>query len=147
MMRPGIEGGLDCGPASITANTRWKLVAAAIAMAALSVPWIVAAHAGLVKSIPGSRASLSHAPDQIELCFNEDVELKFSSVGLLAPDGNAVALGALTFGPTGPRCVVAPVPSSAMQPGTYTVKYKVLSQDGHVVEYGYMFTLRPASGE
>lgn len=152
MMRPCTEGEKGCGsglgrPSAGSAKACSLIGAGLIAIAGLLFPCMVGAHAGLVKSVPGSRAALNRAPEHIELCFNEEVELKFSSVQLLAPDGQAVPLDALTFGPTGQRCIVAPLSAPVEQTGTYTVKYKVLSQDGHVVEYGYTFKLRPPTGE
>lgn len=105
-------------------------------------PALVTAHAGLVKATPASRSTLSRAPDRIELCFNEKVELKFSSVRVLGPDGKELELGDLVFGSSGPKCIVAPIVGPGVAAGTYTVKYKVLSQDGHVVDYGYAYTVR-----
>lgn len=116
----------------------WLVFAASVAASSLLVPSVATAHAGLVKSVPGSRAQLRLPPPQIELCFSEEVELNFSTVQLSAPDGEQVPLGAPRFGETGKRCIVASLPPLE-QSGTYTVKYKVLSQDGHVVEYGYTF--------
>jgi len=152
MMRPyreGEKGSVNgwISPSASGAKSCSVFGGGLIAITALLFPCMVEAHAGLVKSVPGSRAALNRAPEHIELCFNEEVELKFSSVQLLAPDGQAVPLDALTFGPTGQRCIVAPLSAPVEQTGTYTVKYKVLSQDGHVVEYGYTFKLRPPTGE
>lgn len=107
------------------------------------VPSIAGAHAGLAKSSPGSRASLNRPPKKIELCFTEDIELRFSTVKLFAPNGESVALEALTFGAEGHRCIVSEVQNTTDMSGTYTVKYKVLSQDGHMVDYGYTYELRP----
>lgn len=123
----------------------WRSVARGAGIAFLGgvlLPCTVAAHAGLTKSNPGSRATLVRAPLQIELCFNEEVELRFSTVQLFAPNEEVVPLGALAFGQSGKRCIVGPLAMPIGQPGIYTVKYKVLSQDGHVVDYGYTFTLR-----
>lgn len=114
-----------------------------VLMGGALLPCTAVAHAGLTKSNPGSRATLVHAPVQIELCFNEHVELSFSTVRLFAPNEAAIPLGALVFGQSGMRCIVAPLTTAIEQPGIYTVKYKVLSQDGHVVDYGYTFNLRP----
>lgn len=127
----------------------WRLKAArsatvvAVGAVFALAPGIAAAHAGLVKSVPGSRSVLNHAPARIELCFNEEVELKFSSVKLLAPDQAMIQVGELAYGSDGPKCIVVGVPPLE-KAGTYTVKYKILSQDGHVVEYGYPFNLQPA---
>ncbi len=100
------------------------------------------AHAGLVKSVPGSRAVLDHPPSQIELCFNERVELKFSTVGLTAPNGEKLALGPLSAGETEPKCLRASAPE-LKDAGVYTVRYRVLSTDGHVVDYGFTFSYQP----
>lgn len=108
----------------------------------LLVPGLAVAHAGLVKSIPGSRASLAKAPADIELCFNEAVELKFSSVSLQDAAKQSMTLGDLKLCED-PKCIRASMP--ALSAGKYTVNYRVLSQDGHVVEYGYQFTIRPNS--
>jgi methionine-rich copper-binding protein CopC len=104
------------------------------------IPAVVHAHAGLVKSVPGSRATLIHSPDHIELCFNEPIEPKFSSIKIHDQTGAAVPLGELKLA-DGPKCVQASAPP--LSAGTYTVNYRVLSLDGHVVEYGYQFTMRP----
>lgn len=108
----------------------------------LLIPGLAAAHAGLVKSIPGSRAVLSRAPSDIELCFNEAVEMRFSSISLKDAANVPLLLGALQLRDD-PKCIHARLPD--MAPGTYTVNYRVLSQDGHVVEYGYRFTISPDS--
>lgn len=113
-----------------------------LAVLVFTVPSVVYAHAGLVKSIPGSRALLTRSPDHIELCFNEAVELKFSSVKLQDAAKTPVQLGELKLRDD-PKCVHASAPPLA--PGVYQVHYRVLSQDGHVVEYGYQFTIGPNS--
>lgn len=110
----------------------------ALFIAAALVPGLAFAHAALVKSVPGSRASLTEPPKTLELCFNEAVELQFSTVKLLDPGGGEVPMGELALG-VDPKCIGAQLP--ALEPGKYTVRYKVLSRDGHIVEYGYQFTL------
>ncbi len=115
---------------------RKTIVAASIALA---VPSSVLAHAALVRSVPGSRAVLTQAPQSLELCFNEPVESKFSSITLEDAKGVAVPLGALQAG-TDPKCIKAPI--QTIGSGAFTVHYRVLSRDGHVVEYGYQFSVK-----
>lgn len=100
------------------------------------------AHAALVRAVPGSRAVLSRMPERIELCFNEAVELKFSSLKLLDAQEQPLALGALQVAADNPKCFSAAAPAAG--PGTYTVRYHVLSRDGHIVDYGYRFSVGPA---
>lgn len=109
----------------------------------LLTPGLVNAHAGLVKSSPGSRSVLTQTPQEIELCFSEAVELKFSTIKLVDASKVAVPLAEPQLR-SDPKCFFTSVP--ALSGGTYTVSYRVLSQDGHVVEYGYQFSVKPASG-
>ena len=110
-----------------------------MALIALAVPASVRAHAALVRSVPGSRAVLTQAPQWLDLCFNEPIELKFSSVTLEDAKGTAVPLGKVQAG-TDPKCIKVPI--EAIGTGVFTVHYRVLSRDGHVVEYGYQFTVK-----
>ena len=105
----------------------------------LGVPGVAFAHAALVKSVPGSRAVVSRSPDRVTLCFNEAVELKFSSIKVEGTKGPAVAAGELKPGES-PQCLEAGLP--ALAAGVYTVRYHVLSKDGHTVDYGYQFTIQ-----
>ncbi len=100
---------------------------------------VVFAHAALVSSEPGRRAVLTEAPKEIRLCFNENVEAKFSKVSLSNEDGDEVPLGNLHADPKQAACLSASLDS--LPCGKYTVKYRVLSVDGHVVDYGYTFSL------
>lgn len=99
------------------------------------------AHAGLVSSEPGRRAALTVPPKEIRLCFNENIEAKFSAVTLSREDKAAVSLGEIQTDPKVPACLIVPL-VSPLGNGSYTVKYRVLSVDGHVIEYGYGFELK-----
>ena len=99
------------------------------------------AHAGLVSSEPGRRAALTLPPKEIRLCFNENIEAKFSEVTLSQGDKVTVSLGEIQIDPKAPACLIAPL-VSPLGNGSYTVKYRVLSVDGHVVDYGYGFKLK-----
>ena len=110
-----------------------------MALIALTVPTSARAHSALVRSVPGGRSVLTQAPQSLELCFNEPVEVKFSSVTLEDAKGTAVPLGKLQAG-SDPKCIKAPI--QTIGSGVFTVHYRVLSQDGHVVEYGYQFSVK-----
>lgn len=114
----------------------------ALLLAALWLPAPLAfAHAALVSSEPGRRAVLTTPPAQIRLCFNENVEAKFSQVTLLrAGEDSKIALGSIALDPASARCLNVPI-EATLANGSYTVRYRVLSVDGHVVDYGYGFRL------
>lgn len=108
-------------------------------------PGGVFAHAAMVNSEPGRRAVLTIPPREIRLCFNENIEADFSTVDLADNAGKKIPLTAPVRDSGKPYCLTVPLPE--LQDGAYTVKYRVLSVDGHVVDYGYGFRLETRSGD
>lgn len=97
------------------------------------------AHAYLVKSSPARRAVLIRAPSEVQLWFNERLEPRFSQLSVLDGDGQPVDLGDAQVGPEPTRLTVRLQP---LKPGMYTIKFRVLSVDGHIVEEQFLFTIR-----
>ncbi len=120
--------------------TRWHHILTTLALTLIS--GAVCAHAALVRSVPGTRAVLQGSPTQIELWFNEAVEESFSTITLVAPGEVEVQLGKPHVDSGDPYRLAADLP--VLSPGRYTVRYRVLSKDGHLVEYGYQFVLESA---
>jgi len=108
---------------------------------ALLVPTSAGAHAVLVKSSPARRAVLAQPPARVELTFNERLEPTYSTVSVWAPGEKRVDDARIVVGPDDPRRLSVGVPSLGR--GTYTVKFRVLSVDGHLVEGTYPFEIRP----
>jgi copper resistance protein C len=106
----------------------------------LLVPAPLSAHAYLVKSVPAQRAVLLRAPAKIQLWFNERLEPRYSSAAVFDPDGKRVDLDNAQVSAEDPKQLAVGV--KALQSGRYTVKFRVLSVDGHVVEQSFPFTLR-----
>jgi methionine-rich copper-binding protein CopC len=106
----------------------------------LLVPTIGWPHAYLVKSSPARRAVLFTAPTRIQLWFNERLEAQFSVLSVWDREGKQVDLRDAQVSPDEPKKLSVGVPPLA--PGTYTVKFRVLSVDGHIVEDQFPFTLR-----
>ncbi len=97
------------------------------------------AHAYLVKSSPARRAVLVRAPTEVQLWFNERLEPRFSRLSVWDGEGQQVDEGDAQVGPEPTRLSVRLRP---LPPGTYTVKFRVLSVDGHIVEGAFPFTVR-----
>ena len=110
-----------------------------------SLPWASPRpawpHASLVRSSPTRRATLTTAPDRVQLWFNEAIEPKFSRVSVWDAAGQEVDLGDARVEPEDPNRLI--VGLKPLGRGTYRVRFRVLSVDGHVVESEFPFTLRP----
>ncbi len=107
------------------------------------VPAKVVAHATLVKSDPPRRASLSEAPKSVQLWFNEEIEGSYASISVLDSDDNSITDEKPESVPEDLKSVVLALPE--IGPGGYTVEYRVLSVDGHVVESNYNFRVKNIS--
>jgi len=97
-------------------------------------------HAGLLKSIPARQAVLMHPPERVQLWFNERLEPQFSRLSVWNTHGVQVDRGDVQVAGDDTRQLS--VGLSSLPPGMYTVKYRVLSVDGHVVESQFPFTLQ-----
>jgi methionine-rich copper-binding protein CopC len=119
----------------MTASCRIVVLTALLAL----LPSHVAAHAFLVKSVPARRAVLAQPPSRVDLWFNERLEAAYSRVSVVDAAGRQVDRGDGAVGPDDARLLTASLPPIA--PGTYTVRYRVLSVDGHVVDGTFSFTI------
>ena len=111
-----------------------------LCMLLLMVPTTGWTHAYLVKSSPARRAMLSSTPTRVVLWFNERLEPQFSQLAVWNAEGQRVDAGDLQVGPEDGKKLSVGIPT--LPAGTYTVKYRVLSVDGHIVEAEFPFTVR-----
>jgi copper resistance protein C len=116
-------------------------LAAAVALLVLAAPEAALAHAAMVKSDPAARAVLRRPPAQIRLWFNEPVEPAYSTITVTNQSDKPVS-GAQTaaIDPADNQLLVLPVPH--LPPGEYTVRARVLSRDGDVVNFRFTFTVK-----
>ena len=130
-------------PGPMSRARRWRgLVPAGVLLAGLLLcPAPPArAHASLVRSAPAHRAVLGQMPERVQLWFNERLEPAYSTVSVWNEAGAQVDSGDVTVGPDDPRRLSVTV--ETRQSGLYTVKYRVLSVDGHIVDNRFTFTVR-----
>jgi hypothetical protein len=106
----------------------------------LMIPVSSWGHAYLVKSSPARRAVLSTPPMRVVLWFNERLEAQFSQLSIWNAEGQQVDGGEVEVGPDDRKRLSVGLPT--LHPGSYIVKYRVLSVDGHIVEADYPFTIR-----
>jgi len=115
-------------------------VGAVVAMV-MSLPVASAlAHSMLVKAEPPRRAILVKPPTQVRLWFNEEIEGDYASLVVLDADKHPVTEVKPQLAPDDPKSIVLPLPDLAS--GKYSVKFRVLSVDGHVVESSFDFTVK-----
>jgi copper resistance protein C len=118
-----------------------RAAAAAVALLAGVLAGSAAdAHAVLVRSSPPHRALLSQAPERVELWFNERLEPAYSTASVWSEAGSQVDAGDVAVAPDDPRRLSVSLKTHAA--GLYTVKYRVLSVDGHVVDSRITFTVK-----
>jgi methionine-rich copper-binding protein CopC len=116
-----------------------------VALAACLNSTPVHAHAMLVKAEPARRAVLTQPPGQVRLWFNEEIEKDYASLAVLDGAKAAVTDAKPAIAADDPKAIVLALPELA--PGKYTVKFRVLSVDGHVVDTSYDFTVKSKAQE
>lgn len=114
-----------------------------------SVSGVVAAsaanlHLALEKSLPAEDAVLAEAPEEIRLFFSQEPQTAGTSLRLMAADSTRVATGDLKASADDPSVFAAPV-TGAMPDGLYTVVWRAMAMDGHVVRGEFSFTVAAAA--
>ncbi|MDH4236683.1 MAG: copper resistance protein CopC [Nitrospira sp.] len=126
--------------ATVHTLTCVMLSVAAMAIALSSSVPSALAHALLVKAEPPRRAVLAKAPVQVRLWFNEEIEGDYASLAVLDAEQHPVTEAKPQLAQDDPKSIVLPLPELA--PGKYSVKFRVLSVDGHVVDSFFDFTVK-----
>ncbi|MDX3227055.1 copper resistance CopC/CopD family protein [Streptomyces sp. ME19-01-6] len=99
-----------------------------------------AAHAALTATDPADGAVVKTAPAQVRLTFSEGVLLSRDSVRVLDPKSNRVDTGSPAH--VGGKSSTAAVSlHSGLPDGTYTVAWKVVSEDSHPVAGAFTFSI------
>ena len=102
------------------------------------------AHAALLRSDPSARAVLTQPPGRIRLWFSERIEAEYSSISVVDPAGRLVPTGPAAVSSVDAKLLTLELPR--LSPGRYTVRYRINSIDGHILESSYQFVLEAASG-
>lgn len=100
------------------------------------------AHSFPERAEPRVGAVVHVPPGQVRIWFDGDLEPAFSRVTVTRSDGQAVDLGDARVDPQSHRLLRVGLP--ALPPGTYRVRWSVVSVDGHRTQGDYTFTIAPA---
>lgn len=110
-----------------------------MALAALALPASAFAHANIKSKTPGYRERLEVAPRAVVIGFDQRVTALPNAIEVLGADGKLVSAPARTD-PDDARVVEAALPR--LSKGAYTVRWHVVSRDGHVISGVYTFGVR-----
>jgi hypothetical protein len=129
------------GEEAVKIRTSQVIRLAIIVAAGLMLPALLQAHAKLEKTQPANGTTVSATPPQIQLWFDEEVDVKVSKIELTGPSGK-VALGPTHL--IGPKSLMAVI-TGKMADATYTVIWQTAAaDDGHVSKGDFKFTLKQA---
>lgn len=97
------------------------------------------AHNSLISSDPADGASLAMAPAQIVWMFDKSVPLETLTVTLIDVSGARTEIAGSIHGSSGDTEVVTPLP--ALQPGSVSVRWRLVGPDGHPITGRVDFTV------
>lgn len=115
------------------------IIATAMAAGTVASPF-ASAHASLKSSNPEAGATLTVAPKEIALTFNEKVEEAFSTITLFDGEGKAITADKAKVNAANPAILRLETPTLAA--GSYTVTWAVAGHDGHRRKGDFKFTVK-----
>ena len=115
-------------------SARRRELAVALVTCALTAS-AAAGHAVLQRAEPRVESTLKRPPDEVKLHFSERLEPAYSSLRVLNERGEEVDRRDSRVDRANPVVLRATLPP--LSPGTYKVRWRVLSIDGDVTEGTY----------
>lgn len=121
---------------------RHVILAAAFAtVSSVTLSSAACAHAKLEAAQPPINGTVKDAPMELDLKFNEELNLKFTGVKVTGPDNKEVKTdGDMLM--DGDKTFMVNLPAG-LGAGTYSVEWHALSHDGHKTRGNYKFTVKP----
>lgn len=105
----------------------------------ITLPSAAFAHAILVESEPKAESIVNTSPDQVSIWFNENVASEFKSLAVINSAGKRVDNNDVKQAALDRSHIFATTPK--LPPDTYTVRYRVMSADTHIVTGRFTFTI------
>lgn len=123
----------------LSERLRWRLRQGCIAMATVWMAHAALAHTSIARTTPANGAILDASPPVIEISFREPAHL--TSVVLSTADH---AERALEFTPKS-SAVSFRLDRPQLAAGRNEIRWKALSQDGHVISGTLLLTIKPST--
>jgi len=117
-----------------------KRLKMAVWLVAVLNPLTASAHAILVKSQPAKDETVSESPKQVDLWFNDAVRGEYKAVAVIDAAGKRVDNHDVEQSLTDGSHIYATV--GQLPAGKYTVRYRVVSQDTHIVTGKFEFNVK-----
>ena len=116
-----------------------RLRAAAVLAALLLGTGVAWGHAFLERVEPRVGSTVKAAPSRVRVWFTESLEPAFSTLEVVNQSGGRVDHGPASVDAASPALLQ--VPLKPLAPGTYRVKWRVLSVDTYVTEGDFTFSV------
>ena len=111
--------------------------AVVVVVALLLGAGVASGHAFLDRAEPRVGSTLKSPPSQVRAWFTQSLEPAFSTLEVVNERGDRVDQGPARSDAANPTLLQ--VPLKPLRPGTYRVKWRVLSVDTHVTEGDFTF--------
>lgn len=108
---------------------------------AASAPVVVSAHAIVISASPAPNSQVARGPLDIRVQLNSRIDIDRSKIVLRGPDGVEHPIAVSRYEHAG----VLAAHANLQQPGTWNLRWQVLSIDGHITRGDIPF--RVAGGE
>ena len=119
-----------------------RTLAMAVLGTLMALPGLSQSHSLLVRSEPGPRSTVTRPPARVQMWFSERLEPAYATASVWNEAGKQVDGGDAAVDENDP--VLLSVSTPHLGTGRFTVRFRVLSVDGHVVESKYTFTVKAA---
>ena len=110
-----------------------------VSLAVCALTGTAGGHAMLQRTEPRVESGVKRSPDEVKLYFTEPLEPAYSSVRVVNDRGGQVDRGDGRVDRSNPLLLRVTLP--ALPPGTYRVRWRVLSIDADVTEGGFAFSV------
>jgi methionine-rich copper-binding protein CopC len=106
-----------------------------------SVASNVAAHAELERAVPAASSAVHFSPPRVTLWFSQRLEPRLSKIRVLNAKGQQIDNGDAQVDSADAKQLSVSLPKLA--PGSYRVRWRVLSVDSHVSDGNFTFSVGP----
>ena len=114
-----------------------RLLILVAAWSAFALSTSASAHAVIVQATPAVNAAVARGDLAIRLQFNSRIDAQRSRLTLQDPDSKSIAVTSVSSEPN-----VLAGRARVESPGQWTLRWQVLSRDGHITRGDVRFTVR-----